>query len=229
MRILVAAMTLLVSRAATAEEDASTAVETMRRPVEPNQAPNWSVGAGIGWFQSSDWLALPSTGAGGVGLQGGTLTFLPSVPTPGLSVERTLNRQVSLGLGLTVDFQSALGSSVNLTRGSVSLAAGPRWTLTEASAPIAFSVYAAAMVGYANISLTLPDQAALNSHSFRVGIHGGIAVERALLGQLALRIQLQMLRANLDHTFAAAAPAQGVTTTSLSAIPSPFIELRLAF
>ncbi len=207
--------------------------------------PKWSLGAGIGFGDSS--FAFGGLGALG-GLGGFGWWYQAFTPTPRLSFERIFSEHFVLGLGLTASYEVGssptfgpviAGSTLSRNEsGSTAISLFPRWILTNADSPVAFSVYAAATGGYAAVRIGYPEEEPQIGRSYSVGLNGGITLERMLIERLALRISTQIVHATLAQNFiqSTSTPAvlgsavtQTSTTAQASVVPSPSIELRLYF
>lgn len=194
--------------------------------------PRWSVGTGLGLFDGvSSGLAVGGlgglAGAGGLGGLGG-LSTLNLSPTPRLTFERLFGEHVALALGVFGDYQSVQEAAFE--RGGVGAVIGPRFIITNPDAPVAVSAYTAALVSYA-----ITDLSQFGSSTTSVGGVGGLALERWLIERLAIRIQVQLLRATWSETKSWADSALGGRqvvwshSTQVSFIPGPSVELRLYF
>lgn len=190
--------------------------------------PRWSVGTGLGLFDGVGLAALGGlAGQGGLGGLGGLSVINPS-PTPRLTFERLFGEHVALALGVFGDYQSIQES--NFERGGVGALLGPRFILTNPDAVVAVSAYAAALVSY-----SIADLSQFSSSSLTIGGAGGLALERWLIERLAIRIQVQLIRATWSETQSRAESALGgvqslwAHSTQVSFIPGPSVELRLYF
>lgn len=165
----------------------------------------------------------------------------PYSPTPVLTFERILSERLSLLLGLAGSYSGGpIYSSeppINQRSGGLTASLGPRFVLSDASLPVAVSVYVAGSAGYAAASYGTPSDMSQGGHTWSFGASGGVAVERQLINRLALRIQTQLVRATLDQSFTRfpMTPLSGTvqerndTSLRVSFLPSPSVELRLYF
>jgi hypothetical protein len=190
--------------------------------------PRWSVGTGLGLFDGVAVGAIGGlAGQGGLGGLGGLSVLSPS-PTPRLTFERLFGEHVALALGIFGDYQSVQESKFE--RGGVGALFGPRFILTNPDAVVSVSAYAAALVSY-----SLSDLVQFSSSSLTIGGAGGLALERWLIERLAIRIQVQLIRATWSEIQSRVDSALGgvqsawAHSTQVSFIPGPSVELRLYF
>jgi hypothetical protein len=192
--------------------------------------------------------------------------FLPTaaqVPTASLSLERKLGPRLSLLVGIAGNVSSSTArpqglpeqlSVATVTQAQqVLLAVGVRGQLLSPAAPIALSVHAILSFGYARtvtsetVVLTLPLSGAQTQSDTQtvnggtVGLGAGLALERRLLEQVALRLTLGLLQASYSSGRGITPVPQGDNSTGLLVTPQaisgftvgiafqPGLELRVYF
>lgn len=232
MRLAVTVVTLLAVRALAGEEFAP--------PPEPPVAtprvatPTWSLGAGLSFFSpvSSAGLLAGSS----LGLLG-TVTTIPI--TPSVSVERVFSPQFALGLGFEGSVQSVVTAvqpstaAPTTSSGTIGLGLSPRFVMTNADAPVSFTLFSTLFAGYSSSGPSAGvSNFQVSSHALAVGVGGGIAFELRLLERLAVRVQANLARLSLSSvtvrtTGGVAASEANQLLVGASFIPSPSIELRL--
>lgn len=212
---------------------------------EPDLEPTWSLGAGLSYTIGGGLLGLGSLGTPSGGLGGLTVVSSPSL-TPNVSLERAFSPHFALGLGLEAGTSSVSVVGVpqrSPPSGSVAIGVSPRFTLTSASAPVAFTLFATLATGFAGagsvVSILTPTPMELTSSSqtFAVGAAGGIALEKRFFERLSVRIQAQLARVSLNRFWTASqlVDSEGAVVNSRNVasvvnanlVPSPSIELRL--
>lgn len=214
---------------------AAPAVAPAPPPAPVPSWPRWSVGTGVGLFDGAPvgllGGGLGSLGGGGTGGLGGLggLSVVAFAPAPRLTFERLFGEHLAMGLGVVGDYQSV--AQTRFERGSVSVLVGPRWIITNPDAPVAVSAYAAGLFGYGVI-----DFGDSKGTTLTVGGVGGLALERWLIERLAVRLQVQLIRATWNESQTSLAsplnpvPAGSTSnSTQVSFIPGPSLELRLYF
>lgn len=230
MRTLTLSAVLLLTLPAFSEEPAAPA---------PELATPWSVGAGLG-FGTGDFISgatvIPVMSPSGLaGLSSLGAVGVQTVPR--VSFERRLSERLALGGSLSIGGSSEKSSWMYTgpylnTSWSGAAAIGPRWTLTEATAPVAVLAYVDALGGLSSSNYSLAPAEPVELQGFSLGLAGGLGVERVLVPNLSLRIQAQLARVAWTRTFMSGnsqQSAQYSTSFRASAAPSAFAELRLAF
>lgn len=190
----------------------------------PLTYPTWSLGAGL-FFASEGSLGV---GAALGGVLGGV-----SVPTvsPSVSLERAFTSHFAVGLGAQGTFTTTQSGMAETPSGSLGVGVSPRFVLTAPEAPVSFTFFTTVMIGYAaatsNVNLTgMLGQVSVLSGS----VAGGGALELKLLERLAVRVQASFVRFSVSRLGVKAsmnATESTATTTGVSFIPSPGLELRL--
>lgn len=217
------------------------------RAEEPDLTPTWSLGAGLSYSFGGGLLGLGGLGTAAPGGLGGlTVLAYPSL-VPNVSLERAFSNHFALGLGVEagVSTTSMVGATrPNPVSGSIAIGLSPRFTLTSASAPVAFTVFATLATGYSSSGAVFstgtptPVDVSWSSQALSVGVLGGIALEKRFFERLAVRVQAQLARVSLnrgwsasqslDQSTGAVVDARSVgSVVNASLVPSPSIELRL--
>lgn len=208
-------------------------IATTARAAEPELEPTWSLGAGLS-YGFGGLLGLVAASPDSPGL---VALASPSL-VPNVSLERAFSNHFALGLGLEagVSTRSTVGSTrPSPVSGSVAIGLSPRFTLTSAAAPVAFTVFTTMATGIA--SWGGADNTS-NSQTLTLGLSGGVSLEKRFFERLAVRIQAQLARVTLNRTWSAwqaVDPMTGAVVDSRSVgsvvnanlVPSPSIELRL--
>lgn len=191
----------------------------------PLTYPTWSLGAGL--FLSSEGLS--GLGIGGIIVGGGALSA-PAV-TPSVSLERAFSPTFALGVGLQGSYNTTSSGMVSTPAGTIGLGVSPRFVLTNAEAPVSFTVFSTVMLGYSGASANVNVSGNASQVTSLTGsIAGGAALELKLLERLALRVQATFARLYVSRAAVRTAPSAMeaiVTGGGVNFIPSPGLELRI--
>lgn len=212
-------------------------ITTSARAAEPELEPTWSLGAGFS-YGFGGLLGLGGMGTASPGGLGGLGVLASPSLVPNVSLERAFSNHFALGLGLEagVSTSSTVGATrPNPVSGSVAIGLSPRFTLTSAAAPVAFTVFTTMATGFGSWSGAVDTS---NSQTFTVGLSGGVSLEKRFFERLAVRIQAQLARVTLNRAWSAwqtIDPSTGAVVDARSVgsvvnanlMPSPAIELRL--
>ncbi len=210
-------------------------------PASTTAGPQWSLGAGL----SLGTLTVSGTSTSAFGLGGSSLISTPQVS---VGLERRVAPKVVLLLGLAAAMSSTGSSPENLPAGSsavagtahqsISVSVGARQVLLGEAALVALSGYVALTFGYARQDqfsasssggTTFSSSTVTNLGS--VSLVGGISLERTLLEQLALRLNLSVLSAGYSagRSPTSIIGAANVSGFSLGVVIQPGLELRMYF
>lgn len=201
-------------------------------PTAPVTAPTWSLGAGLTFFAPTTQVIALAGQLGGTGLAGLTATTPVS---PSVSIERLFSAQFALGLGVDASLESTslTGIAATSPRGSIGLGLSPRFILTNADAPVSFTLYSTVFLGYASGGQAVLGLAGNTlTSAISGGVGGGIALELKLLERLSVRAQANLVRLTVSRT-AIAVSANGamsesiLNTVGVNVLPTPSLELRL--
>ncbi len=220
--------------------------------VDAWDAAPWSIGAAVGAVLFS---AVEGTASN---LQPAVL-----IPTASLSLERKLGPRLSLLVGVAGSVSGLTAkpqglpeqvSVATVTQAQqVLLAVGVRGQLLSPTAPVALSVHAILSFGYARsvisetVSLTFPLNGSQTMTQMQtinggtVGLGAGLALERRLIEQVALRLTLGILQASYSagrgttptvasggNTDVTVTP-QAISAFTVGIAIQPGLELRVYF
>ncbi len=230
-------MTIRTAVLATFVAIASSAATT----AQAEESPKWTLGAGLGNV-TTFVLPSPNGSLGGLAVLG--FASGDSVPVATFFVERRLGDRTWLVFGAAgsvsrtrVDPSPTTGATVPTKFDSeqVSLSAGLRRVVTRPGAPVEVSLQGTVEGGYLHDQQELTTTGAVATTEIRdTGgfgmVTGGIALERVLTGDLALRISTPLLGgswAKLEVKDGAG--SHDATSARVFVVLAPRIELRLAF
>jgi hypothetical protein len=216
---------------------ASAQVAQASGPAEAQEAPRWSIGAGVVNFIGPLTLSSASTSSLGI----------VDTSTPGATffLERRVGQRTWLmltGFGSVSRSRfdppqsgTAFATPTDSDAERVSGAVGLRRIVTRAGAAVDVSLYATVGGGYTHSEQKLEDGAgAVTTLTDRFGFataEGGIVVERELTGGLAVRLSTPLVGASwgkarsVDRVLG---PRDGWTFATFVTV-APRLELRLAF
>lgn len=200
-------------------------------------APSWSIGAGMSYDLNGLVYVNPFS-------EMSTALSTLSNPRVTTSVERALNTRTWLLVDAAASFQksradgAATGESTQYRLFSAGV--GVRRVLTSAGAPVEVSALALLDGSYQMLSWPSLNTSGnvisasfplLSQNQWRVGVSGGIAVDRRLTQDLSVRISTPIVYAGYAHYKATYQNAPYESGSGLSAALrlAPRLELRLAF
>ncbi len=221
---------ILFSVHARADELATPPAPPVPTP-SPLTPPTWSVGAGLTFFAPTTTQTVAA--AGGLGGLSALTTTTPI--SPSVSVERLFSPQFALGLGLEASLQSSsiTGVAASGPSGTIGLGLSPRFILTNADAPVSFTLYSTVFAGYASGGQAILGLSGTSlTSAVSAGVGGGIALELKLLERLSVRAQANLVRFTVSHS-TISVMSGGQTSVSVvdavgvNVIPTPSLELRI--
>jgi hypothetical protein len=201
-------------------------------PPSPLTPPTWSVGAGLTFFAPTTTQTVAA--AGGLGGLSALTTTTPI--SPSVSVERLFSPQFALGLGLEASLQSSsiTGFAATGPSGTIGLGLSPRFILTNADAPVSFTLYSTVFAGYAGGGQAILGLSGTSlTSAVSAGVGGGMALELKLLERLSVRAQANLVRFTFSHSTISVMSGGAQTSVSVvdavgvNVIPTPSLELRI--
>lgn len=206
---------LLASALLSATSDEAPSPPPLAALSQPIAYPTWSLGVGAFYDVERSVGSSVVTGA-------------PPV-TPSVSLERAFSRQFAFGFGFQGTYQSTQAGSADAPFGTIGFSLSPRFVLTEPDAPVSFTFFTTAMLGYGagTMSFGLATPSAQLT-AITGSVSGGGALELKLLERLALRVQASFVRFSVSRSSVRLTTGEAASTTvGVSVIPLPGLELRV--
>jgi len=187
-------------------------------------APQWSIGAGL---VGNTTYILGTASSLGTGLTG------PGLLGANASLERSLGGGRWLVLGLSLQAERSRDDAGLVTRDdlvSTEVRGGVRFALTERGAPVEVSALLLADVGAAHTRVDQEGSSQSQDLAW-LGASAGLAVERELVSNLAVRLSSPVISLTGAHTstHVAGSPSFDGSTIAFGVALRPTLELRLAF